>query len=167
MGLTISDSDLLVIQVIDGANVNYPLTYSNFRMIHPQTSFPALPDNSFLMDYGYAVFKYTEQPVPVQFEHTSDGPIVWDAAKDAYTNSWVNTPFTAAEIETSKQNALASLRGHRNMMLQACDYTQLADAPLTTEKRAEWATYRQQLREYMDGVTDASTPPLWPRRPQN
>jgi hypothetical protein len=92
---------------------------------------------------------------------------VWDAAKDAYTNSWVNTPFTAAEIETSKQNALASLRGHRNMMLQACDYTQLADAPLTTEKRAEWATYRQQLREYMDGVTDASTPPLWPRRPQN
>ena len=167
MGLTISDSDLLVIQVIDGASVNYPLTYSNFRMIHPQTSFPALPDNSFLMDYGYAVFKYTEQPVPVQFEHTSDGPIVWDATKDAYTNSWVNTPFTAAEIETSKQNALASLRGHRNMMLQACDYTQLPDVPLTTEKRAEWATYRQQLRDYMDSVTDVLAPPPWPRRPQS
>jgi len=45
MGLTISDSDLLVIKVENGQPVNYPLTYSNFRLIHPQTSFPDLPDN--------------------------------------------------------------------------------------------------------------------------
>tara|TARA_R110000868_G_scaffold131053_1_gene340964 strand:- start:7490 stop:7993 length:504 start_codon:yes stop_codon:yes gene_type:complete len=166
MGLTISDSDLLVIQVQDGAPVNYPLTYSNFRMLFPQTSFPDLPDNSFLVDFGYAVFKYTEQPAPVQFENTNDGPIVWDVAKDAYTNTWINTPFTPAEMEAAKQNALYSLRRIRDGKLQSCDYTQLPDVPLTTEKRAEWVTYRQQLRDYMDTVIDPFNPPAWPIPPK-
>ena len=166
MGLTISDSDLLVIQVQDGLPVNYPLTYSNFRMLFPQTSFPDLPDNSFLMDFGYAVFKYTEQPAPVQFENTSDGLIVWDAAKDVYSNTWVNTPFTPEEMEAAQQNTLNILRRVRDMKLQTCDYTQLPDVPLTDEKRAEWVTYRQQLRDYMGTVIDPFNPPAWPVPPR-
>jgi hypothetical protein len=166
MGLTISDSDLLVIRAESGGSIGFPLTYSNFRLINPQTSFPELPDNAFLVDYGYAVFKYTEQPAPVQFENTTDGPIVWDAAKDAYSNTWINTPFTPAEMEQAKQNALYSLRRTRDMKLQSCDYTQLPDVPLTTEKRAEWVTYRQELRDYMDTVTDPFNPPAWPVPPR-
>jgi hypothetical protein len=118
------------------------------------------------MDFGYAVFKRTERPSPVQFEHTSEGPIVWDVTKDAYTNTWVNTPFTAAEIETAQQNMLIRLRNSCNMLLQTCEL-QLADVLLTDEKRAEWIAYRQQLRDYMDSVTDAFAPPPWPRRPQS
>ena len=166
MGLTISDSDLLVIKVEGGAAVGFPMTYSNFRLINPQTSFPDLPDNSFLVDYGYAVFKYVERPAPVQFENTTDGPIVWDAAKDAYVNTWINTPFTPAEMEQAKQSALYSLRRTRDMKLQSCDYTQLPDVPLTAEKRAEWVTYRQELRDYMDTVTDPFNPPAWPVPPR-
>jgi hypothetical protein len=167
MGLTISDSDLLVIRAQDGAPVNFPLTYSNFRMLFPQTSFPDLPDNSFLVDFGYAVFKYTEQPAPVQFENTTDGPIVWVEATDAYSNTWINTPFTPAEMEAAKQNALAGLRRTRDTKLQACDYTQLPDVPLTDEKRAEWVTYRQQLRDYMGTVIDPFNPPAWPIPPRS
>lgn len=166
MGLTISDSDLLVIQVQDGAPVNYPLTYSNFRMLFPQTSFPDLPDNSFLMDFGYTVFKYVEQPAPVQFEKTTDGTIVWVEATDAYSNTWINTPFTPAEMEQAKQNALSNLCRTRDAKLQACDYTQLPDVPLTDEKKAEWVTYRQQLRDYMDTVMDPFNPPTWPIPPR-
>ena len=166
MGITISDSDLLVIRAESGGSIGFPLTYSNFRMLFPQTSFPDLPDNSFLVDFGYAVFKYVEQPAPVQFENTTDGPIVWDAAKDAYTNTWINTPFTPAEMEQAKQNALYGLRRTRDAKLQACDYTQLPDVPLTTEKRAEWVTYRQQLRDYMSTVVDPFNPPAWPIPPK-
>jgi len=167
MGLTISDSDLLVIKVEGGTAVGFPMTYSNFRLINPQTSFPELPDNAFLVDYGYAVFKYVIGPAPVQFENTTDGPIVWDAAKDAYTNTWVNTPFTPAEMEQAKKNALYGLTRQRDLKLQASDYTQLLDVPLTAEKRAEWATYRQALRDYIGTVTDPFNPPAWPVAPKS
>ena len=165
MGLTISDSDLLVIKVENGAAVGFPLTYSNFRLINPQTSFPELPDNAFLVDYGYAVFKYVEQPAPVQFENTTDGPIVWDAATDAYSNTWINTPFTPAEMEAAKRNALAGLVWMRNTKLQSCDWTQLPDVPLTAAQKAEWVTYRAALRAYIDTVTDPFNPPAWPVAP--
>lgn len=166
MGLTISDSDLLVIKVEADAPVGFPMTYSNFRLINPETSFPELPDNSFLVDYGYAVFKYVEQPAPVQFENTNEGPYVWNDVADAWSNSWVNTPFTPEEMEAAKQQAFGGLRRMRDAKLQACDYTQLPDVPLTDEKRAEWVTYRQQLRDYMGAVTDPFNPPAWPIPPQ-
>ncbi len=38
-------------------------------------------------------------------------------------------------------------KAQRNARLTACDWTQLADAPLTEEQRAAWATYRQELRD--------------------
>lgn len=38
-------------------------------------------------------------------------------------------------------------RARRNALLTACDWTQLPDAPLTSEQRAAWQTYRQALRD--------------------
>ena len=39
------------------------------------------------------------------------------------------------------------LRVERNLKLADADWTQMPDAPLTGEKKAEWATYRQALRD--------------------
>lgn len=165
MPVLMSDSDLLVIKELDSQPDGFPMTYSNFRLINPQTSFPELPDNSFLVDFGYKVFKYTEQPAPVKFETTSEGPIVWDATKDAYTNTWVNMPFTPEQMEQARQNALYGLRDMRDMKLQRCDWTQLPDVQLTEEQLQLWRTYRQQLRDYMTLVTDPFNPPPFPTPP--
>ena len=35
----------------------------------------------------------------------------------------------------------------RNNKLIASDWTQMPDSPLSDSKKAEWATYRQQLRD--------------------
>ena len=35
----------------------------------------------------------------------------------------------------------------RNRKLKDCDWTQMPDSPLTAEKKTEWATYRQALRD--------------------
>jgi len=48
---------------------------------------------------------------------------------------------------------LERLRKYRNRYLAACDWTQAADTALTDAKKAEWATYRQQLRDITDGWT--------------
>lgn len=61
----------------------------------------------------------------------------------------------------------------RNNRLLASDWTQMADSPLSDTKKAEWATYRQALRDIPQRVADddkATTNPfelsnLWPTKP--
>ena len=45
------------------------------------------------------------------------------------------------------------MRMHRDDALSRSDWTQLPDVALTAAKVAEWATYRQQLRDF---------PATWP-----
>lgn len=40
------------------------------------------------------------------------------------------------------------MRTIRNGLLSASDWTQLPDSPLSDAKKAEWATYRQALRDF-------------------
>lgn len=54
-------------------------------------------------------------------------------------------------------------RRQRNILLAETDFTQLPDVPITTAKRAEFATYRQALR---DLPTQSGWPNMaWPARP--
>ena len=58
------------------------------------------------------------------------------------------------------------LRRDRDIELSNSDWTQGADSPLSDEKKAAWATYRQQLRD----VTSLETIPQpgfpnWPTPP--
>lgn len=60
------------------------------------------------------------------------------------------------------------LRTIRNGLLEESDWTQVNDSPLTTEKKAEWATYRQALRDVPatnSSVTDIDSV-VWPTKPQ-
>jgi hypothetical protein len=161
----LADSDLLVIRAESGGAIGFPLTYSNFRMLYPQTSFPELPDNSFLVDFGYAVFKHTKQPPIPQFETIADGPIVWSTDLDAYTNTYILTPYTPEQMELARRIQFGALTVERDTRLLQSDYTQLADVPLTPEKVTEWRTYRQALRDYINTVTDPFNPPAWPVPP--
>ena len=40
-----------------------------------------------------------------------------------------------------------AVRQERNNILSSCDWTQLPDAPLTNVQTADWAVYRQALRD--------------------
>jgi hypothetical protein len=161
----LSDSDLLVIKIVDGNCDGYPLTYSNFRLIHPQTSFPELPDNSFLVDFGYYRFQYVNRPAPQPFVNITEGPILLNAELDAWTNSWISTPFTEEEMENARQLQLLSIRMERDRKLYTSDWTQLPDVQLSTEQVDIWRVYRQALRDYMALVTDPFNPPPFPTKP--
>jgi hypothetical protein len=58
---------------------------------------------------------------------------------------WVQLP-TPLRDETMAKLA-KQRRDDRNALLATTDWTQLADAALTVEKKAEWAQYRQALRD--------------------
>jgi hypothetical protein len=85
-------------------------------------------------------------------------------------NGWVYTvavaDLTAEEIQSAKDSAMAQIRGQRNTLLAACDWTQIADS--TADKTA-WASYRQQLRDLPAGIVALAIDPRtfkdWPHDP--
>jgi hypothetical protein len=82
-------------------------------------------------------------------------------------NGWVYTvavaDLTAEEIQSAKDSAMAQIRGTRNTLLAACDWTQIADS--TADKTA-WATYRTALRNLPATITgDPRTFSDWPHDP--
>ena len=57
-------------------------------------------------------------------------------------------------------------RSMRDALLAESDWTQYAeDNPLSDEKKAEWATYRQALRDRYEGKTRRSELDPWPNPP--
>jgi len=60
--------------------------------------------------------------------------------------------------------ATLEFRGQRDLLLTTSDWTQSPDSPLTDAKKAEWATYRQALRD-LPSTTTEPTNPTWPTKP--
>ena len=47
------------------------------------------------------------------------------------------------------------IRNNRNSLLLESDWTQVNDSPLPDSQKAEWATYRQELRDLTTTYSDA------------
>ena len=58
---------------------------------------------------------------------------------------------------------IKNVRDTRNTLLQISDWTQLPDSPLSPEKKAEWAAYRQQLRDITEQNINSV---VWPKEPE-
>jgi hypothetical protein len=72
--------------------------------------------------------------------------------------------MTAEEIQSAKDSAMAQIRSQRDAILTQTDGTQAVDNP--SPKKAEWATYRQALRDLPATMTgDPRTFSNWPRNP--
>ena len=62
-------------------------------------------------------------------------------------------------IEVTQEQYLIGVRAIRDDLLQKSDWTQQPDA-LSAEKRAEWAVYRQALRDVPQNVNYTISSPL-------
>jgi len=91
-----------------------------------------------------------------------------DASKMIVDGKIVDKPETIyTEAELNNQ-VLKSIRATRRNKLAESDWTQFADSPLTDKKKAEWATYRQALRDlpqqYPDAISNDDI--IWPTKPR-
>jgi hypothetical protein len=96
---------------------------------------------------------------------------------DKMVETWIdpNEPIPTYEECLTKWNGLIDsgvlkpffdtslwvfVRNERNRLLLESDWTQLPDSPLSSEKKTEWSSYRQELRD----VTSQSDPNniIWP-----
>ena len=125
-------------------NLSYPNALSDSELL----------DMSWSGNAGYAFYPYTEIiPDSSQFYTLSAVVNVVDAVNKTVTGTRTANPI-------SDINAWEIVRSMRNNELTATDWTQLPDSPLTTAKKAEWAVYRQELRD----VTEQENPReiVWP-----
>ena len=77
---------------------------------------------------------------------------------------WTNTKTW----EINRDLLMSDLRRLRNLKLEASDWTQLGDNQLTDEKKADWVTYRQALRDITKNVADDTSTLenfAWPSEP--
>ena len=137
-----------------------PITVGDYRELFANTSFPPSgPSDEFLADNNAKkvnAFKAHDRLTQklASCEAYDDGEFV----------SLVQVvDLTAEEIQSAKDSAMANIRGQRNQLLNACDWTQAVDC--TIPKKTEWATYRQQLRDLPATVTDPRTFADWPHNP--
>ena len=86
-------------------------------------------------------------------------------------NGWVYkvavADMTPEEIQSAKDSAMAQIRSTRNQLLKDTDGTQAVDNP--SLKKADWASYRQQLRDLPSGINVLAIDPRtftdWPHNP--
>jgi hypothetical protein len=136
MRLTIIPSDKSV--VVDGEG-RANLDFSSVTIpsdIHAIQWYGAHGFLEFVMDDEH--YKPENQRITELPEWAIDCKGIFD---DAVAAS--NAPLSAEQIQFTN-------RSRRDGRLTRCDWTQIADAPLTTEQKAVWATYRQQLRDLPD-----------------
>lgn len=81
----------------------------------------------------------------------------------------------AVDVATKKIKKISAqvnipnlIRQQRMGLLSSSDWTQSLDSPLSESKRAEWAAYRQALRDLPDeqGGVNSISDVVWPSRPQ-
>ena len=77
----------------------------------------------------------------------------------------VNKTWSAVSYSQDQIDAeWVRVRSNRNSYLQACDFTQIADAPLTVEKKTESLSYRQALRDLPQNTVNPFDV-TWPTQP--
>jgi hypothetical protein len=92
------------------------------------------------------------------------GPVFTDTTDEDGTVTSAADNQAAYEARMDAKQAEIQ-RAERDKKLAACDWTQLADSPLTDEQKTAWGTYRQALR---DVPAQAGFPweVTWPSEPE-
>ena len=145
------------------------ITDSQFRAMHPNTSFPATIDYA---KWGYDIIFEGPQATggtPYQYSMRQGVEQIGDKWYTKYVLGpiFTDTPeATAADQEAAYKARLdaeqaARVRADRNARLAACDWTQVLDSTVDVPA---WGVYRQALR---DVPQQAGFPwaVVWPESP--
>lgn len=138
----------------------YPYSIGDLRRDNPNTSYPRNPSDTTLADWN--LFPVTDKPTPTYNPVTQNcNQINPTLVAGKWEMAWAVTPATPEQIAERTSDKETEVRQQRNQLLNACDWTQLPDAPVPP---APWATYRQQLR---DVTAQAGFPwdVVWPVAP--
>ena len=131
-----------------------PETYSigQLRRDNPNTSFPKVPSDALLAEWGVYPYTMQDQPVYDYLTQTIKQTALVEV-NGAWTQGWEVTDLPA-------EDAARNIRSQRDNILQQTDWMALSDSTMSPA----WADYRQALRD----VTAQPGFPFvveWPTKP--
>ena len=65
--------------------------------------------------------------------------------------------YDGAQWQWDAEAFMEDIKALRNRKLFQCDWTQVVDAPITDEEKAEWRLYRQELRDFPSTLDNPSS----------
>jgi len=133
-----------------------------FRSLYPNTSFPEVLTPDILSGFGVdpvfegpqattvPPYQYSQRDGVVELDgkwytHYIAGPVFHDYVDDQGVTHTAAEQYEAYCFQKDAEQA-DSVRAERNKRLAECDWTQLADSPLTPDEKNAWALYRETLR---------------------
>ena len=133
----------------------HPEIYSigQLRRDNPNTSFPKVPSDALLADWGVYPYTMQDQPEYDQFTQTLKQTALVQV-NGAWTQGWI-----VSNLPT--EDAGRNIRSQRDNQLQQTDWMALSDVTM----EPYWREYRQQLRD----VTAQEGYPysvIWPTKPE-
>ena len=135
-----------------------PTAWKNISNFHVLSDLE-LSDLSWSENNGCKFYQVVEESQP----STNNGLYIVSTIQ--YTideeNKTVLGTYTVTPV--SNTEAWEICRRQRKYKLSICDWTHLSDVPLDIQTKAEWASYRQSLRD----ITNQSDPfdIIWPTEP--
>jgi hypothetical protein len=131
----------LYIRVENGEIVGHPMLAENVIqvcMMENEIHYEGVT-HEYILSHGFAVF---EKPT------LKTGEYVIDAGNASIELvEGVARPVLNIQQMTQDEKVEFWVRRPRNYELAQSDWTQMPDAPLSVAKKAEWAAYRQELRD--------------------
>lgn len=81
--------------------------------------------------------------------NVSDSELYVEGQPELGFDYYIDGQFVTKAVPEKQKiiNCLNNLRFKRSLLFQESDWTQFADSPLADEKKVEWSTYRQTLRD--------------------
>ena len=145
-----------------------------FRAFYDTDKCPEVPEGAILLTPEQVA--EIEQDVTLWRLDTATGEVYrlpdcpekyrrWEGERIVEMTPEEKAALDAAEAERALADKWTSIRQQRNMLLTACDYTQLPDAPRQGEQKTAWAAYRQALRDLPKATEDPDAV-VWPERPE-
>lgn len=137
----------MFIKLDNGIPTGHAVIEDNLRLLFPDV-FPYnhIFTPSDVEPLGFGMYEFTQVPTPeYPFKAVETTPAKRD--NGIYYQTWIIQEMNDAEKIEATTNKEFSVRYERDFILSRSDWTQMPDAPLTDEKRAEWTTYRQELRD--------------------
>jgi len=151
---------------IDNDNiVRYPYTTSQLRNSNKNVSFPFELSNDLLAEFNVVRVIVTGQPdYDAMTETVVEGTPVYSSERNRWEQQWSVVSLSAEDIAQKLASQTSTVRKQRNELLKSTDWTQVDDSPLSNIQKAEWAIYRQALR---DVTTQTNFPwsVIWPTEP--
>ena len=131
--------------------------------------FSWIPSNvTYLIWYG------TRGSINYKIDENGNGPVefitelgIYEQAIEMFNNEKqriADEEKAQEEVIEAARDYWAELRSLRDQKLAKCDWTQIADVPLTEEQKTAWVIYRQALRDLPANTEDPKNP-VWSEEP--